>query len=486
MKALVSIALVIFGLSQWGRAVHDPDLGWQLLGGSWILEHGRLPPFDFINSLNSSWHDYHWLSQIALAYVYDIGGFPALRISFGILMAALALIFAATAYAQRSSRSSHLIVSFIAITCLFLIAPVSSIRPQMMAVLVIGIAQLKLIQKPKPTEPFVLFLLTVLLANFHVYWVFIPLLWFLYRLVPALINRGPKHPAHIFWHAPLLCFAGFCTPYTWQNYALLWDYANLAPILKESIREFRSAFAISLKIGLILSALIFIWARMVNLRRLRSKPGQYLAAALGFVLSMVSVKYLTLCALFSIPFLSAAMHAGIRLHASRLLKRERMFVLFSLAPLACLVAYFAILHFPKFGPEATEEVIAKRYAADTCKILPTLELAPSNGRDHVRLATDFNHGGWCRWAAAQANPHFDIRVTTDGRTQYVPAKRLEDSINLFSGRAGWEETLKEISPDAVLVSQTSALKQLLLLKPEWQIAYQDQNFSIFKPLLSAP
>jgi nitrogen fixation protein len=374
-----------------------------------------------------------------------------------------------------------LVVSFIAITCLFLIAPVSSIRPQMLAVLLIGIAQLQLIKKPKLNEPILLFLLTVLIANFHVYWVFVPILWFLYRVVPALLRRGHTLPINPVWHALLFLFAGLCTPYTWQNYALLWDYANLAPILKESIREFRSAFAISLKIGLILSALLFTWARMVSLRRLRAKPGHYLAAALGICLSIVSVKYLTLCALFSIPFLSAAMHAGIRLHAPRLLKRERVFVLGSLIPLASLVAYSAILHFPQSGSAALEEVIAKRYAAETCKMLPKLGLAPSHGRNHVRIATDFNHGGWCRWATAQVDPHFDIRVTTDGRTQYVPAKQLEDSINLFSGRAGWENTLNELAPDAVLVSQLSALKQLLLLKPEWQVAYQDKDFAIFKP-----
>ncbi|MFM1848250.1 MAG: hypothetical protein RL417_1724, partial [Pseudomonadota bacterium] len=44
-RTLVFLA-VVWGLSLWGVPAHDLDLGWHLLGGSWILDHGAVPRAD--------------------------------------------------------------------------------------------------------------------------------------------------------------------------------------------------------------------------------------------------------------------------------------------------------------------------------------------------------------------------------------------------------------------------------------------------------
>ncbi|MCB0318971.1 MAG: hypothetical protein KDD56_09455, partial [Bdellovibrionales bacterium] len=71
VQLILIIIATLSGLCFWSRPPYDPDLGWHLNGGAWILNNlsqgnnlnQALPSFDFINSFNPIWHDYHWLGQ---------------------------------------------------------------------------------------------------------------------------------------------------------------------------------------------------------------------------------------------------------------------------------------------------------------------------------------------------------------------------------------------------------------------------------------
>src|SRR5262245_10964453 len=131
MHFLVRIAAVFVGLSFWIGGITDPDLGWHLLGGAWISAHRAVPEQDFINLFNERWHDYHWLAQIIFHRIYVAGGFPALQIFFGLLMAALLSLVLDLTLGQLGARASSLLSFVVVIVASEVLSPVCSVRPQM-------------------------------------------------------------------------------------------------------------------------------------------------------------------------------------------------------------------------------------------------------------------------------------------------------------------------------------------------------------------
>lgn len=112
---------------------------------------------------------------------------------------------------------------------------------------------------------------------------------------------------------------------------------------------------------------------------------------------------------------------------------------------------------------------------------PVLARPKSEG-SHLRLLTNFNQGGWCRWAMHDAAPDSDIRVTLDGRTQYVPDKRFRDANTLFSAQPGWEQILSSLQPDAALIPKNQALAAALANSTHWRLLLQDKDYVVFVPL----
>ena len=143
LAAPLILLAVAWGLSLWGVPAHDPDLGWHLLGGRWILEHGAVPRADFINLFRREWHDYHWLAQVLLAWVYEHGGYTLLRVTLGLLGVALFLALVGLALrARRGTLSPY--TTLIVLSGFVLIQEIATIRPQMLALLLLALASILL------------------------------------------------------------------------------------------------------------------------------------------------------------------------------------------------------------------------------------------------------------------------------------------------------------------------------------------------------
>ena len=127
-KFVLSIVAILSGLCFWQRPPHDPDLGWHLSGGAWIWEklsngiplNQALPSFDFINSFNPIWHDYHWLGQIVLFYIYDKIGYTGLHIVFAIFMA-LVCLSVLSIYSKCIKGNSNIIALLCLLSSFYLI-----------------------------------------------------------------------------------------------------------------------------------------------------------------------------------------------------------------------------------------------------------------------------------------------------------------------------------------------------------------------------
>lgn len=78
IPALITLTLV-YAMLAGLRTVSDPDVGWQLAAGRYIVQHHQIPRTD-VFSYTAAGHEwiYPVLSQIFLYAIYAIGGFAGL------------------------------------------------------------------------------------------------------------------------------------------------------------------------------------------------------------------------------------------------------------------------------------------------------------------------------------------------------------------------------------------------------------------------
>ena len=88
-KALWAAAIV-FSLPAFLYPIYNPDLFWHLSAGRWIFAHGGLPRADWLSFTmpGAPWKDFEWLAQVLFEAAFRAGGFTALWLLKGALLAA--------------------------------------------------------------------------------------------------------------------------------------------------------------------------------------------------------------------------------------------------------------------------------------------------------------------------------------------------------------------------------------------------------------
>jgi hypothetical protein len=360
-----------------------------------------------------------------------------------------------------------------------------------MSLCLLAVALRRMIQRPVVWELPFLFVLAVLAANMHVYWVLIPAFWGVYRCAPRFVRRRAPSPAYGWGGLLLLSAAALVSPYgvlpfgerppfLFMNYALVFELMQLPPGLKNAIGEMKGSFANEWFNPWLIVVALVVAGRTFAVRRALADAGNTLAALAATALAVHSVKFGPVLAVAALPYL--ARHAGWQfwrqLPAARRLEDRAGAV--ALALLAAAAVFGAARHFPWIDDD--DAIIAAYQPLAACRRVASLNLVPQPPRQHVRVLTHFNHGAWCRWSLFQAAPDEDFRVTTDGRTQGVPVEHYLASFDLFNATGGWREILAGWNPDVMVVSRSHQLAAFLSLEPErYERAYEDQGFVVFVP-----
>ena len=485
------IAAVLYGLTFWYWPAHDPDLGWHLTGGAWIVQHHAVPLRDFINSFNQSWHDYHWLAQVLLFKLYVLGGSEVLRVALGLLMASLCVILVDIILLTSPRPPVPTVVLTAFFGAITLIGHVTSIRPQMVALVLFALAVRRLIQPPAVWELPYLFALTVLLVNIHVYWAFIPFIWLLYRCVPRFLGREKVSAATAWGGLALLAGAGLVSPYgaipttftppfLFMNYALLWDYATMPAELKATIGEFRGALSTEGFTPWLIVLYLMQLVRTFRGRRFLAHFGEGMSAVVFALLAINSLKFVSIFAVGALPYFVREVTAWVRPRLRPVARWEQHLATAVVVIAIIGSAAHAAWHFP--WTSNNDEYLYAMQPIAACRHVATLGLTPRAPRDHIRVLTHFNHGGWCRWVLYQERPDLDFRVTTDGRTQWVPAQHFLDAYDVLNVKNDWLATLTRWDPDVLVIPKTHALGNVLALdQARFTMTFEDDNFRVFVP-----
>ncbi|MBN8550495.1 MAG: hypothetical protein J0M12_14365 [Deltaproteobacteria bacterium] len=472
MRIALYLICILYGLSSWSVPPADPDLGWHLFGGAWILEHGKLPDFDPINTFSPGWQDYHWLAQLFMIEVYKLGSYPLLQCVFGLVLAYTAKVLVDVVLLYSPKDFDPIRALLVALLAVYCIHAISSPRPQMIAILGLALALRRVSGPQKSWELLYLFLLTAVLANCHVYWIFIPFLFLCFRVIPQISS-------HTITQCFILCLAGMVSPYTTASYALLIDYLLIPASLRSTIFELRPGLSgdgflpYAILVFCLLAFLLRDWKTEVLPRR-----GAFVAFLASLFMTFRALKFFSVLAITSLPITTPALY---RLFEGRRFSLKVQKLL--LGGFSIHAFYFCAITCPWVVDSS--QIVKSLIPVEACTKIAQMPLAPSHGRNHIRLMTHFNHGGWCRWIIYQNNPALDVRVTTDGRTQWVPERAFQDSFGAYLLGPAWMEVLGRWKPDAVLVPKNNPLGQVLSRSPDWKIEAQDDVFGVLLPRAEA-
>jgi hypothetical protein len=466
-----------YGLQFWGVPPFDPDLGFHLFGGAYIWNQifnsgisgiaDWVPNQDPINSFRNNWHDYHWLAQLIFYLIYKIGGYKLLYCSFGLLCGYLAKVLTDICIIVRKNYEDLAITTIIVIFALITIEQIASLRPQVLALTIISMTLRRLVSPKKNHEIWYIFVFTVVLANIHVYWIFPPILWIIYRY-----NNSFSFISSIV----LLLIAPLISPYGLfnlngknlsdfiQNYIIVLDYLNTPKSFASGIAEFRSTFSASgiPRISLLLGLIIF--SRTISVALAKKITDHVATFILGLIFAYKSLKFSGLYGITLIPFLATILKINfinIKL----------------LYPLPIFLIFYSFYRIP--SEENLINQIEQNRPVVACKKLAEINFKKGLTQNK-RILTYFDEGGWCMWSLLQLNKHNHFRVTSDGRTQGISEDLAKKSLGIFWLEDGWNKTLLEWQPDAVIASRKHPLTKVLFMLPNmWKLNYRDSNFALF-------
>lgn len=492
------LAVFLIGLAFWRTPIHDPDLGFHLLGGRWVYQTGEVPRADFINALNPTWIDYHWFGQWIIYIAYEFGGYPGTQAVCGIIGALLGVTM--LDLVRKSARNVPPALAVTYVACIqWLTFGLISTRPTSMAIVIVAFAFLVLIKYGQKSI-LILFMLTCLCANIHIYWVLIALLWGLHfclpRLLPIPQSRKLRISSGKAWSGLIaLVFAGSVSPYglfntepglnaKFANYYVFADVAINPVAIKSFVAELQPGLSLWGNFAWFSLLLIVLVCRNYSLPRLQAKSFELTLFLGSFVMLTEARKYAIFFAIFSIPI---AIPVLVRI-ASRVSERpwwqQHKMINALLLPFLFLLygswSAYSTSPFLQTNAEAAVKELEEMVPIKVCAEIPKMFPAPLRT---ILITSPYDYGGWCAWGLNlnQKKLPGKYRLTFDGRTQFVPVQRIIDGFKLYSLGTDWKKTLDNNNPDVILVGRQHALGQLLNYLPGWKLAYvkEEENFGLF-------
>lgn len=448
----------------------DPDLGWHLRTGQWMLAHGAVTTTDPFSSYGQGkpWIAYSWLFELLLYGLYRLFGLAGIVISnvalsLGITLALLTLI-------RKLAVKTPTAIGLTALGVLAL-APILNPRPWLFTILFF-ILELDLLLTARRTGQrrplFWLPPLFAVWANIHIQFIygFIPLGLFLLEPYFEQLFRRPfswqnlrtsAPPFH--WLVAALCFlATLVTPYHVRLYLPIIEYIQKTGayryVTELQTLDFRSpthwlipAFALG-------AAFVLGWRR-------EAKPFSLLLLLIGTFLVFRSGRDLWFPVVVSLSIIASSQSAP---------HDENRFVVTKPQALLAAILLSLGIYFMARNRSLSEARLQNELAKD----YPTAAAQVVEERGYVGpLYNHFNWGGYLIWRL----PH--LPVSMDGRTNLHGDKRIERSIKTWGGAAKWAEDAELAAAGLVIADVNLPLASLLSCDSRFELVYQDAVAAVF-------
>ena len=406
------VLTALLGLAAGIQPLTDPDIGWHLVGGLSMLDSGSVPWRDPIGVEGARWISYSWLFELLVGYSYLLGGFPSLHLLQIALVAvsaiALLLVLRAAEGSPRTSWNGIVEIFSIGFALLFF-APFWHLRPQIVSVVLFAV--FVLLGEKKQLSIAAAFLLTAFWASVHVFWVFGPLLYGLYRAYGAAPSL--RSVLHGIAGAGVVLLAAVVSPYAVWNLEPPFLYLLFHKTAYRFIVEFQSLVEVRTLLLVAVAHAIWIASGGKALVRRAGLP-LYILYVVFFAATLLQRKYL--------PFVGVT---GMLLSVRRLSGGSEVFPAAQECFRGAVVAVVAIAA----GFLARSELLAPKWEEllDAGKVLAQ-DVSGKRNPSEVIL-NHFNDGGWLGLALYLARSSGEtespIKCWIDGRTLVAGGDRLD-------------------------------------------------------------
>lgn len=445
----------------------DPDFGWHLRAGEWIVSHHAVPLTDPFSTYGAGkpWYDYSWLFDIfflGLYRAFGLAGFALLELAFRVAIPVAVYTMA------RSLRLTFWPSTLATLCAAYSISSIYAPRPGMFTILFLAL-ELRLVLGALRTRNMA-----------ALYWL-IPLFWFwacihiqfVHGLIvlalfagEALLNRILRHnaepaplPAASLWVFAGCILATLVTPYGWHLYSTVFVYASQTHIY-EAISEmlamnFRQPFHYVLLLLTFVTVGVMGWSRKL-------RPSFVLLFLFAALVGFRSVKDTWLPAIVCVALISFVV--GAERHDS---EGEAPLPKFRLAVAVCVVAVLTMA-WKRYDVTNSwlEMGLAGRYPEGAVRYIES---------HHLRgpLYNDFSSGGFLIWRLPS------IPVSIDGRTNVHGDDRVKAYTDALRGLPGWEKDPELDRANLIVWTTKSPLPALLRCDPRFKEVFSDPQAVVF-------
>ncbi len=494
-ETVLLIAAALIAVVVGTRSLEDPDFGWHLAGGLWMLDSLRIPAADPFGAQGSFWLCYSWLAEVLFGLVFKCGGFRGLQVFQTLLVAAGAVslcLFCRALCIEREAQQSreHLYPVLAGVfTIILFSAPIWYLRPQLFSLIFTG-ALLWLCEKRRGNIR-VLLCLAVIWANIHVYWVFVPAVAFLYG---AAKKDGCRA---VLIRSLVLFAAGFATPYGWRTYSALGEFLFAHREVYRQIIECQKLSPAAGYLFWLFAAVVLVCACCAQ-ALWRKSPGLVLVSCLFAAASVIGLRL--------IPFFGVAGGMLLSLGVKEVLKHKqcaavpRAFSNESCAPArrvsAGKLAAAAIGAVLLGGVFAMLFELPPPITQRSTELFSTVRRMGKTSRDFgqgpVKLLNHFNDGGWLILAlylereAGHGASRFKVGI--DGRTAMTGAERFMEFDAVERLSPNWCRILEKWDVQAAVLPCSMRLARVLSGKESaegscrqtWSELFAEGRFCVLK------
>jgi len=468
------VLTVIFSL----RLLSDPDLGFHLNAGRWIINHLSIPQTDIATYTvpNHGYIDLHWLFQIFIYTVYSLVGYPGLSILVCIIVC---LLFFLLARRMATEGIPYSLVIPLLLLALLIIEPRFILRPELFTYLFITLSLIILDNYYRHGKHRALYFLPLIML----FWCNIEGLFMLgYSLIGAYFIsiwiRDRKPDLRLLGLGVAAVLVCLINPYGVRG--LLFPFELLTRfqagnIFHEHIKEFQTIFQLeewTVKEYAALFYLIFSSGCILITLKQR-KPHELILSLVFGVLFLLAIRNIPLFIIVTLPITGVSADEIIGKLSRNVTLRTRNRTNWIFAMSLFLIMMILI-----------PRLITNTYYANNLSYnktgtgLDPLQL-PAGASSFIRenqlegrIINSLSYGGWLSWRLSQ--PIFiDARLEVIGETLYTEVAE--------SWKGGLSKLIMKYNPDLLVydyVRYFSWTPQLLAI-PGWHPIYMDGQSAVF-------
>ncbi len=466
LKVVGSCILLAVALPLGYHALFDPDIGWHLAGGLWMLEHSQVLQTDPFGAAATPWISYSWLPELLFAAVYRVSGFHGLQLLQMLLSAfSLFAIFVMNRrYLSAEEEQKKFFASLLStLLCLPFFAPVFHLRPQLLSVLFAALLLTRIIEQRETVLGYLL--PTVLWANTHVFWIFAPF----FLCVRFVFERRAVH-ARLFL---LLLLAGLCSPYGLENLRAIFTYAlthSEAYRLIDEFQPLRPSLGFIFYYSIASLFLIPVYLLRHGIRGGRQKLLFLTLLCIFAAASFLQRKYLPFYGLLLSPLFSEILSGMLRFRDTREASSAGKLLVF-LPPLF-LAASLLLIRAASPLRESEEEY------------LDLLASEPFAGR----IFSSFDEGGWLALGIRLSGKEGSAFSLIDGRTLVMGEKRLREYSEVVISKQPVCGLLDRWNANWVILKHSSTLLKRILEEEKscgggWKVVTTGENWTVLRESL---